>query len=297
VQQQLRRQSMAELPHLGVGLSYRPKWREAVLTHRHEIGCLEIIAEHYLDCPAEKLAELDQLQAAFPLIPHGIGLSFGTDAPLDEDHLRRVARLVERVQPAWFTEHLAFTQVHGWNIGHLAPLPLTREAVAAVCRNVKRWRDTVGVPLLLENIAAMVVLPGELTEAQFLTEIVERAGCGLLLDLHNVYTNAVNHGTDALAFLDALPMERVAQVHLGGGHDEDGYRIDSHSAPTPAPVWELLRLVAARAPLKAVIVEWDAKLPPFDVVRREMETAAAILRGDPDGPARPPERADAALHG
>src|SRR5204863_5346166 len=161
----------------------------------------------------------------------------------------------ERLQPAWFTEHIAFTQVHGWNIGHLAPLPLTREAVAAVCRNVRRWRDTAGVPLMLENITSMVVLPGELTEPQFLAEIAERSGCGLLLDLHNLYTNATNHGYDALAFLDELPLECVAQVHLGGGHDEEGYRIDSHSAPTPEPVWELLRHVAARADLHAAIVE------------------------------------------
>jgi uncharacterized protein (UPF0276 family) len=287
---------MAPLPRLGVGVSYRPKWREAVLAHRDEIGCLEIIAEHYLDAPPEKLDELDQLHAQFPLIPHGIGLSFGTDAPLDEAHLRRVARLVERLQPAWFTEHMAFTRVHGWNLGHLVPLPLTREAVAAVCRNVRRWREATGVPLLLENITAMVVLPGELTEAQFLTEVVERSGCGLLLDLHNLYTNAVNHGYDPDAFLEGLPLERVAQIHLGGGHEEDGYRIDSHSAATPEPVWELLRHVAARTRLGAVIVEWDVKLPPFDVIRREMATAAAILRGETDGSARSAERAGAPLH-
>ena len=165
-----------------------------------------------------------------------------------------------------------------------------------MCRNVRRWREAVGVPLLLENIASMVVLPGELTEAQFLTEIMERADCGLLLDLHNLYTNSLNHCFDPLAFLDALPLERIAQVHLGGGHDEDGYRIDSHSAPTPKPVWALLRHVAACTSLKAVIVEWDAKLPPFDVMRREVNSAAAILRGGPDEPARPTEHPGAALH-
>jgi uncharacterized protein (UPF0276 family) len=286
---------MDPLPRLGVGLSYRPKWRDAVIEHSAEIGCLEIIAEHYLDAPPAKQTELEELHAHFPLIPHGIGLSFGTDAPLDEAHLRRVARLVERLQPAWFTEHLAFTQVHGWNIGHLAPLPLTREAVAAVCRNVMRWREAVGVPLLLENITTMVTLPGELTEAQFLTEIVERSGCGLLLDLHNLYTNAINHGFDPHAFLESLPLERVGQAHLGGGHEEEGYRIDSHSAATPAPVWELLRRLAARTSLPAGIIEWDAKLPPFAVMRQEMTTARAILR-EADESAQSPERPGAALH-
>lgn len=287
---------MDRLPHLGVGVSYRPCWRQEILAPSGELDCLEIIAEHYLDAPPEKQAELDRLRALFPLIPHGIGLSFGTDAPLEERRLRPIARLVERVQPAWFTEHIAFTHVHDWEIGHLAPLPFTREAVAAVCRNVRRWRETVGVPLLLENISYLVALPGELTEAQFLTEIVERAECGLLLDLHNVYANAVNHGYDAREFIAALPLDRVAQVHLGGGHDEDGIRIDSHSAPAPAPVWELLQFVAARTDLKAVIVEWDAHLPPFAVIRREVETARDILQGKPDEPARCPELPGATLH-
>jgi uncharacterized protein len=288
---------MAQLPFLGVGVSYRPRWRREVLAQRGELDCLEIIAEQYFDAPPEKLAELDALREIFPLIPHGIGLSFGTDAPLDERHLRQAAQLVERLQPPWFTEHIAFTQVHGWEIGHLAPLPFTREAVEAVCRNVKRWRETVSVPLLLENISYLVAMPGELTEAQFLTEIVERADCGLLLDLHNVYANAVNHRYDAREFIAALPLDRVRQVHLGGGHDEDGTRIDSHSAPTPQPVWDLLRFVAARTHLNAVIIEWDTHLPPFDTILHEVAKAREILRGKPDEPAGRTEPAGTVVHG
>jgi uncharacterized protein (UPF0276 family) len=280
----------------GVGVSYRPRWRQEVFAHRGDLDCLEIIAEQYLEGPPEKLAELNALREAFPLVPHGIGLSFGTDAPLDEQHLRRVSRLVERLQPPWFTEHIAFTHVHGWELGHLAPLPFTHEAVEAICRNVKRWREIVGVPLLLENISYLVAMPGELTEAQFLAEIVERAGCGLLLDLHNVYTNAVNHGYDALEFVAALPLDRVGQVHLGGGHDEDGYRIDSHSAPTPSPVWELLRFLDARTHLNAVIIEWDTHLPPFDTILQEVAKAREILRGVRDELARPTDRPGAPLH-
>jgi uncharacterized protein (UPF0276 family) len=287
---------MEPLPSLGVGVSYRSRWRREIAAGPARLDCLEIIAEHYLDAPAEKQVELEELHARFPIVPHGIGLSFGTDAPLDESHLRQTARLVERLQPPWFTEHIAFTHVHGWEIGHLAPLPLTGEAVEAVCRNVKRWRETVGVPLLLENITAMVPMPGELTEAQFVTEIVERADCGLLLDLHNVYTNAINQDYDAREFILELPLERVGQIHLGGGHDEEGYRIDSHSAPTPEPVWELLRLVAARTQLPAVIIEWDTHLPPFDVILQEVEKARAILQGKPDESARPPEHAGAPVY-
>ena len=271
---------MRELPTLGVGVSYRAVWGRDVLLQRDRLDCLEVIAEHYLDLTPRAERELAELGAAFPLVPHGIGLSFGTDAPLDPDHLRKVARLVERVGPPWFTEHLAYTEAHGWDVGHLAPLPLTREAVDAVCRNVRLWREAVGVPLLLENITKMVVLPGELSEAQFTTEVVERSGCGLLLDLHNLHTNAVNHGFDPFEFLETLPLERVGQIHLAGGReDDDGYRYDSHSAPPPEPVWELLRFVAARTELNAVILEWDQEQPPFEVVLREVEKAGAILAG------------------
>ena len=271
---------MRELPTLGVGISYRAIWGGDVLLHRDRLDCLEIIAEHYVNRTPRAERELSELEAAFPLVPHGIGLSFGTDAPLDADHLRAVARLVERLGPPWFTEHLAYTEAHGWDVGHLAPLPLTRDAVDAVCRNVRLWRDTVGVPLLLENIATIVVLPGELTEAQFTTEVIERSGCGLLLDLHNLHTNAVNHGFDPFELLEALPLERVGQIHLAGGHeDEEGYRYDSHSAPPPEPVWELLRFVAARASLNAVILEWDQEQPPFEVALREVDRARAVLAG------------------
>ena len=287
---------MDGLPYLGVGISYRPKWRTEVLAQRGYRDCLEVIAEHYLNCSSEKLEELDRLRAAFPLIPHGVGVSFGTDAPLDDAHVRKTVQLVERVQPAWFTEHLAFTHARGWNLGHLAPLPFTHEAVEAVCRNVQRWREAVGVPLLLENIAYMLTLPGDLSEAQFLTEVVERADYGLLLDLHNLYTNAVNHGYDTIEFLESLPLHRVIQIHLSGGHDEDGYRVDSHSGPTPEPVWDLLRYIAPRACMRAVIIEWDVQLPSFDVMLREVEKAKAILRGGTYGIARPADRAGAALY-
>jgi hypothetical protein len=288
---------MNGLPELGVGISFRPTWRRDVFSRREQLGCLEIIAEHYLNPSPEKLEELDQLRTNFPVIPHGIGLSFGTDAPLDESHLRKIARLIERVQPAWFSEHVAFTRAHGYNVGHLASLPFTRESVGAIARNVRRWRETVGVPLLLENIAYMVALPGEFSEAQFLSEVLERADCGLLLDLHNLYANAVNHGYDAMEFIESLPLHRVAQIHLAGGYDEDGFRIDSHSAATPEPVWDLLRVVASRAHINAVIIEWDTKLPSLDVMLREVAKAETILQCERHGITGSANSIGEALHG
>ncbi len=288
---------MEPLPYLGAGISYRPRWQRDVLNTGTRLGCLEIIAEHFLNAPAAKTEELGRLATQFPLIPHGIGLSFGTDAPLDSKLLKEIGGLVARVRPPWFTEHMSYTNAHGWNVGHLAPLPFAWESVQAIARNARRWRDEVGVPLLLENISYLVAIPSEMSEAEFITEVVEKADCGLLLDLHNVYANAINHEYDAFEFIESLPLDRVAQIHLGGGHDDDGCRIDSHDAATPEPVWNLLRYVAARADLKAVIVEWDKDLPPFDVMLLEAARAATILEEAASGASRDAGRACAALHG
>ena len=289
----------ADAPALPViGVSYRSRWRTDILGQPPGLDCLEVIAENYLSAPPERLAELDAIRERYPVLPHGVGLSFGSDAPLDPDRLRKTAQLVERVQAPWFSEHLAFTEAGGLQIGHLAPVPFTREALAVVTRNVRQWQSAVGAPLLLENITYGVQLPGELTEAQFITELLERTGCGLLLDLHNVHTNAVNFGFDAEGFLRELLLERVGVIHLGGGFDEaDGYRVDSHSAATPEPVWELLRWVCSRVTPAAVIVEWDVDLPPFDVILRDVERARSILEEGKHGAAAPASRPGAPLPG
>ena len=269
-----------QLSKPGVGLSYRPTWRADILAAPRGLDCIEIIAEHYLGCPREKLDELDRLCEAFQVIHHGLGLSLGTDAPLDDTYLRLVRQLVDRVRPRFYTEHLAFTGVPGLSMGHLAPLPFTREAVEVVCRNVERWREAIGLPLLLENIAYLVPWPGELTEAQLIAEVLDRADCELLLDLHNVYANATNHRYDPIEFLASLPLRRVREIHLAGGHEDGRYRIDSHAGPVPDAVWELLRWVAPRVPVDALIVEWDLNLPPFEVISGEVQKAWRILKGE-----------------
>jgi len=141
------------------------------------------------------------------------------------------------------------------------------------------------VPILLENIAYLVAAPGDLSEAAFIGEVLSRTDCGLLLDLHNLYANALNHHYDPIEFLSSLPLERIHQVHIAGGHDEGGYRIDSHAAPAPDAVWDLLEWLAGRAPIRAAIVEWDRHLPPFEVIQGEARKARAILAGEAIGAA------------
>jgi uncharacterized protein (UPF0276 family) len=269
----------SDLPTLGVGLGFRQQFKSDLFLNRQQVDFLEIVAEHYLDVMPQKQQELELLAAHFPIIPHAINLSLGSAEGLDRDYLRKLAALIKQLNPPWWSEHICFTKAGGIDIGHLSPLPATQEAVEVVCRNIAEVRRWVDVPLILENITYMVKLPGaEMTEAQFLAEIVERADCGLLLDVTNLHTNAVNYGYDVREFLSQLPGERVVQLHFVGGHWHDGILIDSHSQSTPVEVWQLMDEVISRMQIKGIVLERDENLPAFKELVEELEQAREIGR-------------------
>ena len=268
---------LPQLPTLGVGLGFREPFRSDLFLHQHDVDFLEITADHYLDVPSQKMQELELLARHFTLIPHGLNLSLGSAEGLDTSYARKYADLVQRLNPPWWSEHIAFTRVGGVDIGHLSPLPFTHEAVEVLCRNIIEMRRYVDVPLILENITYLVEMPGaEMNEAQFLTELLERTDCGLLLDVTNLYTNAVNHGHDLSIVLEQLPLERVVQLHFAGGYWHDDVLIDSHSQQTPSEVWDLMDEVVARAPVKGIILERDENLPPFGELLEELGRARQI---------------------
>lgn len=268
---------MPDFPKLGAGLGFRAPYISDVFLHREEIDFLEVIADHYFDPTPEKRRELELLADHFPLVPHGLNLSLGSAEGLDKAYAQKFAALVDRLAPPWWSEHLAFTQAGGVEIGHLAPLPYTREAVEAVCKNIREIAPQINAPLLLENITYAFALPGaEMTEAQFLAEIVERADCGILLDVANLYTNSVNHGFDIGAFLDAIPLERVVQLHFVGGEWQGDTLLDTHSQATPDEVWDVMRLVLERAPVKGVLLERDENLPPIEELLSELRKTRRI---------------------
>ena len=270
---------MTTLPTLGVGLGFREPFLSDLFLNRSAVDFLEIVADHFFDASPARREELDLLAAHFPLIPHGLNLSLGSAEGIDPVYLEQIAGVVERVRPAWWSEHIAFTRAGGIEIGHLASLPFSRESLDVLCRNIARAQERIPVPLILENITYTVELPGaEMTEAQFLTEIVERTDCGLLLDVTNLYTNSRNIGYDPLALLDQLPADRIVQLHFVGGHWQDGVLIDSHSAATPPEVWDLLDAVLERCPVKGVILERDENLPPFAELTGELNRAREIGR-------------------
>ncbi|MEW6729841.1 MAG: DUF692 domain-containing protein [Acidobacteriota bacterium] len=270
---------LADLPVLGVGIGFREPFRGELFLQRPQVDFLEIIADHYMDAPPEKEQELELLARHFTLIPHALNLSLGSAEGVDTVYLEKLAKLVKKIRPPWWSDHICFTRAGGVEIGHLAPLPFTHEAVEVFSRNVAQVRRYIDTPLILENITYLLTLPGaEMNEAQFLAEVVAHTGCGLLLDITNLHINSVNHGYNIDEFLTCLPIDAVVQLHFVGGHWHDGQLIDSHSQPTPAEVWALMQQVLACMPVKGVVLERDDNLPPFAELLTELEQARDIGR-------------------
>lgn len=268
-----------ELPALGSGLGYRAPFRADLFANRARVDFLEIIADHYFDAAPEKLKELDLLRAHFPIVAHGLDLSIGSAEGVDPAYLNKCARLIERIEPPWWSEHLCFTRAGGVDIGHLAALPYTREAIDAVARNVETVQKRISAPLILENITTVVRAPGgEMDEPEFLTRVLDRTGCGWLCDVANLHANTVNFAVDLDATFERWPWDRVVQIHYAGGRWRDGVIIDSHDTATSAAVWALYDRIVAHAPVKGAILERDERLPPFDELLDEVARARATLR-------------------
>ncbi len=267
------------LPTLGAGLGLREPFLTDVFLHRKDVDFLEIIADHYFDPTPRKAEELELLKAHFTLVPHGLDLSLGSAQGLDTAYLERMAALVNGLNPPWWSEHIAFTRAGGVEIGHLCGLPFTRDALDTLCRNIRHAQERIAAPLILENITYTLQWPGaEMSETEFLTELVTRTDCGLLLDITNLYTNAVNWGFDAGKFLDGLPLEKVVQFHFVGGEWQGDQLIDSHSQATPSEVWQLMEEACRRTSVKAILLERDENLPPFRAILGELSHAREIGR-------------------
>lgn len=250
------------------------------ILHRKEIArdldaiapdVVELIVENFLD---GGLGLARRIAKRRPVIAHGVDASLGTDTEWPAADTDRRAEFLSAVGAAWFGEHLSFSRLPGRNLGHLTPLPFTREAVRVVSRNARRMQARIPCPLILENITYYFV-PGraEMSEAEFVTAVLDETGCGLLLDLNNLHANAVNHGYDARAFLDAIPIDRTVEIHLAGGRVEDGLLVDSHDSTVGDPVWSLLEETLARCAPKAIVLERDSRIPPAAELARELERA------------------------
>jgi len=254
------------------GLGLRRPFYASIHEHAEEVDFLELVSENFMSFGGRPRQVADQVSRAFPVVLHGVGLSIGGPDPLNEKYLEKLAGLVERTRPRWFSDHLSYSSAYGVEYHDLLPLPFTREAVDHVVPRVRAVQERIGLPFLLENPSAYVRLPGgEMSEASFLGTIAEEADCGILLDINNVYVNAANHGDDPAAFLDELPLERVAQVHIAG-HDASGsFVVDTHGAAVAAEVHALYEELVAAAPHPFwTLLEWDHDLPSLEELLEEL---------------------------
>ncbi len=265
---------------LGLGVGWRPELALAI-DRRPDLGFVEVIAEDLdpsgpLPAPIRRLRE-----RGVAVVPHGITLSLGGAEPPGPHRLEALGRLAERLGAPLVSEHLAFVRAGEIESGHLLPLPRTRAALEVVIENVRRAREALPVPLALENIASLFEWPGaEMSEADFLAEVLQRADVLLLLDIENVYANARNHHHDPAAFLDRLPLHRLAYVHVAGGVERAGLYHDTHCHPVPAPVLDLLEELAARVPVPGTMLERDGDFPSDAEFHAELDALAlAVKRG------------------
>ncbi len=266
------------------GVGFKPEHFAAILEAGFD-GFLEVHAENYMGAGGPPHAMLGRLREDHALSIHGVGLSIGGAGPLDRDHLARLRTLCDRYAPESFSEHLAWSTHDGDFLNDLLPLPYTQETLRRVVAHVDQTQDALGRKMLLENPATYVTFAeSDVPETEFLAEIARRAGCGLLLDVNNVFVSATNHGFSADAYLAAFPLDFVGEIHLGG-HDaqEDDagapLLIDAHGAPVADPVWTLYERVLARTGPIASLIEWDNDVPDWSTLAAEAKRADALMAG------------------
>jgi|SRR6218665_289472 len=263
---------------LGVGIGLRREFYTLLPETSRALDWVEIIPENFLTLGGRPQRALDACGERWPLLPHGVALNVGGPDPLDETYLAGLRALVERVDAPFFSDHLCYARLGGAYLYDLLPLPFSEEAVEHVVPRVREAQARVGRPFLLENPSYYAHMPGgTLAEADFLRHVVEQADCGLLLDVNNVYVNACNHGYDPRAFVDALPLERVGQIHLAGHERQPDVLIDTHGGPVCDEVWSLYRYVLERTGPVSTLIEWDQDIPSLDAVLDEADRARALM--------------------
>lgn len=263
------------------GVGFKPQHFAAIRQTRPDLGFFEVHAENYLGAGGAPHAMLGALRQDHAISIHGVGLSIGGPS-LDEAHLARVKALCDRYQPDSFSEHLAWSSHGAEYLNDLLPLPYTPRTLDRVCDHVDRVQEVLGRRLLLENPSTYVIFrQSEIPETAFMAEIARRTGCGLLLDVNNVFVSCVNHRDDPLAWLDAFPLDLVGEIHLGGHDQEDlpsgPLLIDAHGAEVAEPVWALYAEVLDRAGPLPTLIEWDTDVPEWPVLFAEAQRAQTLL--------------------
>ncbi len=266
-------------PFLGHGVGLRPKHYGAFLSGPSPVEWVEAVSENFMAIGGRPVAVLEKVRQEIPVALHGVSLSIGSVDPLDNGYLRQLEQLIRRIQPAIVSDHFCWGSHGGRYVHDLWPLPYTEEALRHVVARVVQVQDLLGRQILLENVSSYVAFrASEMTEWEFLAQVSERADCGILLDVNNVYVSGRNHGFEPEVYLRGLPPSRIGQIHLAGHSDHGKYLLDSHDGPAPDSVWSLYRTALSLFGRVSTLIEWDDRIPELDVLVTESRNAAEIER-------------------
>ena len=274
---------MSKYPQLGYGLGLRSKYFENILAGNSKMDWFEALAENYMGLPGSGqsplLKNLLKIREDFPIVFHCVSTNLGSTDKLDKAFLKELKNYIELIEPAWVSDHLCWNGVNGLSSHELLPLPYTQEVINLVSENIQKVQDFLGQRFMIENASSYISYEhSEMTEWEFISEIIKKTDCGLLLDINNVYVSSQNHDFDPMEYLKAIPMENVGQIHIAG-HDrrEDGLIIDTHDAPVCDEVYELIKQVSATTPLPSLMAEWDDNMPEFNEYEDQVLKAKTII--------------------
>jgi hypothetical protein len=262
----------------GIGIGLRVPHYNHILSEKPTVDWFEIISENFMCDGGRPLKILDQILEQYRVVQHGVSAYFGSAAPLNREHLKKLKRLVKRTGTPWLTDHLCWGSVDGRFTHDLLPMPYTFAAAKVTAAKIRQARDFLEVPVAVENVSSYAEFHvSEMTEWEFLSEVVERADCGILLDVNNIYVSARNHNFDPFQYIDHIPAERVAQFHIAGHSRYRKYILDTHDHPVIDPVWKLYQRALGRTGPTATLLEWDARIPSFQEVHHEALKARRFI--------------------
>lgn len=261
---------------IGVGINYRSEISADIIKHINDIACIEVYTEKFFIKDHD--ANFESILNAVPLILHGLDLSIGSSGEVSKQYLSELESVISRLDYLWFSEHISLTKEDNLEVGHLMPVQFSQEVADKIVNKAIQVQSISDKPFLLENITYYYQIPGStMSEAEFINYILDKSDCGMLLDVNNLYINAINHQYDPIEFLKQLPLERVVEAHMAGGSRKYGMLIDTHANPIWPEVWKLLDYAVANTPLSCVIIERDSNLPHFSDLLDEVKIAKGIL--------------------
>lgn len=265
-------------PQLGFGLGLRHPHYDEIMRDKPAVGWFEIISENYITAHQGYLDYLADLRKDYPIIMHGVSLSIGSTDPLNDVYLSKLKTLADVLEAPWLSDHLCYTGVQGKNTHDLLPIPYTEEALKHLIPRVEYVQEHINRPFIFENASSYLEFDGAtMSEPEFLTELCKRTGCGILLDVNNVYVSSFNHGWDAQAYIDAIPAEAIMQYHLAGYTHKGTHIIDTHNDYVTDPVWDLFAYTIQTKGLRSTMIEWDDDIPEFSVLLAELDKARRVV--------------------